>query len=139
MKTLRNFVLSSAAALALIAPAYALAQQAPPQQQVAPPPGQGWQGSHRGHGFMGMFRRLNLSSAQQTQIQQIMQQYRAAHPRGSAPDPTARKQMRDRIMNVLTPQQRTQLQQQMQQMREQRMRDGDREPGPPAPQSTPQP
>lgn len=134
MKVLRNVLLPAAAAAALILPVGALAQQAPPA--TAAPGAQQWQGHRGGHrGFMRMFRDLNLSDQQKTQIQSIVQQYRQAHPRGSQPDPQARKQMRDQIMNVLTPQQRTQLQQKMQQMHERH----DKEQGEPQTSSTPQP
>jgi Spy/CpxP family protein refolding chaperone len=118
-------------AAALIVPAAVLAQQAP-DPSTSPAAGQQWQREHHGGGMMRMFRDLNLSDQQKTQIQQIMQQYRQAHPRGSAPDPQARKQMRDQIMNVLTPQQRTQLQQEMQRFRQEHEGEG----GAPA---TPQP
>jgi Spy/CpxP family protein refolding chaperone len=53
---------------------------------------------------------LNLTPAQKAQIKQIRQQYRAAHPCGSPPDRAARAQMRQQILNVLTPAQRAQLQ-----------------------------
>jgi Spy/CpxP family protein refolding chaperone len=121
------------AAAALILPVSALAQQAP--STAAPYTTQQWQRnrSHRG-GFMRMFRNLNLSDQQKSQIHTIMQQYRQEHPRGSQPDPQARKQMRDQIINVLTPQQRTQLQQEMQQQR-QRHQEQEQQP---APQATPQ-
>lgn len=131
MKTLRNVIMPAAMAAALIVPAAVLAQQAP-DPSTSPAAGQQWQREHHGGGMMRMFRDLNLSDQQKTQIQQIMQQYRQAHPRGSAPDPQARKQMRDQIMNVLTPQQRTQLQQEMQRFRQEHEGEG----GAPA---TPQP
>lgn len=134
MKVLRNILMPAAAAVSLILPTGAFAQQSAPP---AGAPTQQWQG-HRHGGFMHMFSKLNLSDQQKSQIQQIMQQYRQAHPYGSQPDPQARKQMRRQIMNVLTPQQRTQLQQQMQQMRQQRERDND-DGGQPQPQSTTQP
>lgn len=69
---------------------------------------------HEHHGPNRMAS-LNLTPQQKAQIKQIHDQYRAAHPCGSQPDPAARKQMRQQIMNVLTPQQRQQLQQEMSQ------------------------
>lgn len=84
---------------------------------------------------MHMLRTLNLTQQQQTQIRSIVQQFRQAHPQGSAPDRQAREQMRAQIMNVLTPQQQAQLKSERQQMR-QRHRDG--EAGEPQPESTPQ-
>lgn len=86
---------------------------------------------------MRMFRGVNLSDQQKTQIKQIMQNFRQSHPRGTQTDPqarrTARQQMMQQVMNVLTPQQRSQVQQNMQRMR-QRMERGE-----PSPQSTQQP
>jgi Spy/CpxP family protein refolding chaperone len=119
-----------AAALAL--PIAACAQQAPAS---APSQEQGaWQGHHH-RGMMGMLRNLNLTQQQQSQIRQIMQQFRQAHPEGSPPDRQAREQMRTQIMNVLTPQQQSQLKSEMQQMRQRRQ---DRDGGEPQPESTPQ-
>jgi len=137
VKILRNLVIPAAAAAALILPAGVLAQQATAPNQNPPAAGQ-WQG-HGGHrgGFMRMFRNLNLSAQQKSKIQQIVQQYHQAHPQGSQPNPQARKQMRGQIMNLLTPQQRTQLQQQMQQMRAQRGQHPDNDE--PQAGSTPQP
>ncbi len=54
---------------------------------------------------------LNLSQQQRAQIHALFQQYRQTHPRGSAFDPQARKQLREHILSVLTPQQRVQLKQ----------------------------
>jgi Spy/CpxP family protein refolding chaperone len=125
----------AAAAVALILPVGALAQQAPPA--TVAPGAQQWQGHRHRGGFMRMFRNLNLSDQQKSQIRTIMQQYRQAHPQGSQPDPQARKQMRDQIMNLLTPQQRTQFQQEMQQMRAQHEREHEQEQEQPQPQATP--
>ncbi len=77
---------------------------------------------------MGMLRGVNLSDQQKTQLKQIMQQFRQAHPKGSQTDPQARRtaheQLRQQLMNVLTPQQRAQVQANMQQMRERRQHRG---------------
>ena len=72
----------------------------------------GDEGARHG-GMMQRFASLNLSDAQKTQIQNLMTQFRQAHPKGSAPDPAARQALRQQIMNVLTPQQQAQLQQEM--------------------------
>jgi Spy/CpxP family protein refolding chaperone len=48
---------------------------------------------------------------------QLMQQYRQAHPRGSAADPQARQQLTQQVRNILTPQQRTQFEQNLAQPR----------------------
>jgi Spy/CpxP family protein refolding chaperone len=58
---------------------------------------------------MREMRSLNLSSQQQSQIQQLMAQYRQSHPRGTAPNPQARKDLRSKVMAVLTPAQQQQL------------------------------
>lgn len=135
MKTLHSFIVPALAAAALLLPAAAIAQQAPPAPNASASPAEQWQGrEHHQRGMMRMFRSLNLSEQQQTRIQQIMQQYRQAHPEGSAPDPEARRQLRTQLMNVLTPQQQAQLKQHMEQMRMQR----EQEDGAPQPQSTPQ-
>jgi Spy/CpxP family protein refolding chaperone len=68
---------------------------------------------------MGVLRGINLSDQQRIQIRQIVEQYRQGHPE-SAADPQAHKQMRNQIMNVLTPQQRSQVEQQLQQQRRNR-------------------
>ncbi|HEV2262307.1 MAG TPA: hypothetical protein VGR69_08485, partial [Candidatus Rubrimentiphilum sp.] len=71
---------------------------------------------------------------QQSQIKQLIDQYRQAHPRGSAPDPQAREQLRSQITAILTPAQQAQLKTQMQQARGrfggERGRDRDRNPAP---------
>ena len=86
---------------------------------------------------MRLLKGVNLSDQQKTQIQQIMQQYRQAHPQGSLTDPQARKQasqqLRAQLMNVLTPSQQAQVKQNMQQLREQRQQReqrGENEPSP---------
>ena len=61
------------------------------------------------NGTMGRFARLNLTDQQRTQIRQLTQQYRQAHPWGSASDPQAREELHQQILNVLTPEQRAQL------------------------------
>lgn len=75
------------------------------QTQQPPPPAQ----SQNGDRMMRRFSDLNLTDAQKSQIQTLTQNYRQAHPRGSAPDPDARKQLRRQILGVLTPDQRAQL------------------------------
>jgi Spy/CpxP family protein refolding chaperone len=99
--------------LALAAPAVVLAQQAGPA--TAPAAGQQWQG--HSHGMMRMMQNLNLSDAQKSQIQQIMQKFRQSHAQGVRPTQAERDQVHQQVMNVLTPAQRTQFQQNLQQMR----------------------
>jgi len=85
---------------------------------------------------MRALRDLNLSAQQQAQIQQLVQQYRQAHPRGSNPDPQARKDLRTKIMAVLTPAQQAQLKAEM---KKRRSESGDRDGRGPFPQATASP
>lgn len=130
MKSLRSLLLPAVLGAALIVPVAVVAQQADQAQAPAAQSRGQWQG-HRGgrHGFMGMLRGVNLSDGQKTQIQQIVQQFRQSHPRDAQTDPQARRQafeqLRQQVMNVLTPQQRAQVQQNMQQMRQEREQRGD--------------
>jgi len=86
--------------------------------------------------MMHRFDDLNLSDQQKQQIQTLMQNYRQAHPRGSAPDPDARKQLRDQVDAILTPDQRAQLKADEAKFREQRQGNDTRN-VPPAPSATP--
>jgi Spy/CpxP family protein refolding chaperone len=69
-----------------------------------------WGRWHHGFGFGHGWRNLNLTGTQQTQLHQLMAQFRQAHPRGSTPDPQAREQLHQQMLAILTPQQQTQLQ-----------------------------
>jgi Spy/CpxP family protein refolding chaperone len=102
------------------------------QTQQAPPPAQSQHGDH----MMRHFSDLNLSDAQKSQIKSIMESYRQAHPKGSAPDPDARKQLREQINGVLTPDQQTQLKADEARMRAQRQGNSTSN-VPPAPVATP--
>src|SRR5215469_13721536 len=114
---LSPFLLSGALAIAIGLPVAGCAQQSPAQSQ----PGAQQQGAFGHHrGGMRFLQGVNLSDQQKQQIKTIMDQYRQAHPAGSQPDPNARKQMRDQIMNVLTPDQRTQVQANMEKAKQQR-------------------
>jgi Spy/CpxP family protein refolding chaperone len=113
-------------AVSLLGPAAGFAQQAQPQSGTvtgsdSAPSTQGAPGAQGGHGHgMGFMRAMNgitLSDAQKQQIQQLQGQFQQTHPQGSAPDPQARKQLRQSVLNVLTPDQRTQFQKNMAQMR----------------------
>ncbi|MBV9973249.1 MAG: hypothetical protein JO135_07935 [Candidatus Eremiobacteraeota bacterium] len=61
--------------------------------------------------MMARFSQLNLTDDQKNRIENLISQFRAAHPAGSAPDRTAMQQLREQINAVLTPQQQQQLQQ----------------------------
>lgn len=121
-------LIAGALAVSLGLPLAACAQQAPATTNA--PAG----ARHHGMG-MRMFRNLNLTQDQQSKIKSIMDQFRQAHQPGSAPDPQARKQMRDQIDAVLTPQQLDQLKAERAKMRE-RHENGA---APPAPNATPTP
>ncbi|HEX5275219.1 MAG TPA: hypothetical protein VFW34_08080 [Candidatus Rubrimentiphilum sp.] len=112
MFTFRSLLVPAALATALAVPAIGFAQ-------VQPATGQNQQqsGSERHHGGFRFLKDLNLTSQQQTQIDQIRRQYRQAHPKGSARDPQAMKEMRDKMMAVLTPAQQAQLKADMQKRR----------------------
>ena len=104
--------LTGTLALALGLPIIGSAQQAPAQAPATAPTGE----YHHHGGWMRMMQNLNLTPQQQTQIQQIMQQYRQQHPQGSEPDKASRQALHQQIMNVLTPAQQAQLKQNMQKM-----------------------
>jgi len=110
--TFRSLLVPAALATALAVPAIGFAQ-------VQPATGQNQQqsGSERHHGGFRFLKDLNLTAQQQAQIDQIRQQYRQAHPKGSARDPQAMKDMRDKMMAVLTPAQQAQLKADMQKRR----------------------
>ena len=113
MKILRSVLLPAAFAAAVTLPSAAFAQQA--AAPVAPASAACGENHEMHHGGYNRFASLNLTPQQKAQIKQIREQYRAAHPCGSQPDPAARAQMRQSIMNVLTPAQRAQLQKEMSQ------------------------
>jgi Spy/CpxP family protein refolding chaperone len=108
----RSLLVPAALATALAVPAIGFAQVQPAAAQ-----NQQQSGSQRHHGGFGFLKDLNLTPQQQTQIDQIRQQYRQAHPKGSARDPQAMKDMRDKMMAVLTPAQQAQLKADMQKRR----------------------
>lgn len=120
-------------AVTLGLPLLSSAQVAP---QAPSAPLQGAQGTHRHHGMgMRMFKKLNLSSDQQTKIQSLLAQYRQAHPPGSTPDPEARKALRQQIDAALTPKQQAQLKEERENMRERRVKNASAPPSP-VPQPT---
>jgi len=109
----RSLLVPAALATAIAIPAvsFAQVQPAPAQNQQQP-------GSERHRGGFRFLKDLNLTPQQQAQIDQIRQQFRQAHPKGSARDPQAMKDMRDKIMAVLTPAQQAQLKADMQKRRD---------------------
>ncbi len=112
MFSFRSLLVPAALATALAVPAIGFAQVQP-----APAQSQQQSGSQR-HRSAHFLKDLNLSQQQQAQVDQIRQQYRQAHPRGSARDPQARKEMRNKIMAILTPAQQAQLKADRQKRRE---------------------
>ena len=103
--------LGAAAFLASLAvPVSALAQQAPAPAAATFAPGARAHHGHRHGGLREALRSLNLSSSQQTQIDQAFAQTRQAN--GNADQTTRkanRRQLRTRIEAILTPAQRAQL------------------------------
>jgi Spy/CpxP family protein refolding chaperone len=88
------------------APTFAMAASAGAQPGATTP----MRARHRHHhGWLHALRTLNLSQAQRGQIGRIIADFRSAHPKGIRPDPAARKALREKILAVLTPQQRQQL------------------------------
>lgn len=65
------------------------------------------------HGMGMMLQGLNLTQQQQDQIHTIVVQFRQAHPTGSRFDPQSFRDLRDRMIAVLTPDQLARLQQNM--------------------------
>jgi len=109
--SISRIVLSAALALAVAVPVGVVAQT-PPSPPTSPAP-------HRGM-YAGALRGITLSDQQRAQIQALMAQYRQAHPRGSQPDPQARRQLVQSVLNVLTPAQRAQYNANIAQLRSQR-------------------
>ncbi len=105
MNILRTLLVPAAFAAATVLPAGAFAQTAAtaPMTNAAAPCANMVRGEHHGPNMMAA---LNLSPAQKAQLKQIHQQFRAAHPCGQGATPAQRAQLRQQIMNVLTPQQR---------------------------------
>lgn len=122
---LTPLLMSGVIALAMSLPIVGCAQQA--NDQTSAP-----HGARGHHGMMAAMRGVNLSDQQKAQIKQITDQYRQAHPEGSAPDPAARKAMRDQVMSVLTPDQQAQFKTNLEAMRAHRSSN-------PQPQATPSP
>ena len=120
MFSFRSLLVPAVLATAIAVPAVSFAQ-------VQPAPAQNQQqqsGSERHRGGFRFLKDLNLTPQQQTQIEQIRRQFRHAHPKGSARDPQAMKDMRDKIMAVLTPAQQAQLKGDMQKRRAEFGRNG---------------
>ncbi len=108
----------------------------PAVAQDQQPPGAPAQSQQHGDRMMRRFENLNLNDQQKSQIQSLMQSYRQTHPKGSAPDPDARKQLREQIDAVLTPDQRAQMKADMEKYRSQHQRNAMTN-GAPAPAPTP--
>ncbi|HXW76369.1 MAG TPA: hypothetical protein VEJ20_03075 [Candidatus Eremiobacteraceae bacterium] len=109
MNVYKSLILVALSAMLLATPALALAD--PPASVPAPSAG------HHG-GWGSMLRALDLTPQQRLQIKSLVEAYREAHPQGSQPDEAARKQLREQILALLTPEQRTQFEQELRQRRE---------------------
>ncbi|MBV8489595.1 MAG: hypothetical protein JO199_03620 [Candidatus Eremiobacteraeota bacterium] len=123
MKSLSIAVLLAASLLPAAASAQTAPQQAPPpqaspyQQPGQPNADYGQRAMNR---WMRMLQPLNLSSQQQSQIQQALTQYVQSHPPGTH-DPQGRRALLQQIFTVLTPQQQDQLRQTMETLRQERL------------------
>lgn len=97
MNLFRHAILPATLAFALAASSAVIAQT---------PPAPGSPTSAQRHGaFNRALRSLDLTPDQLQQIAQLTKAYHQAHPKGSAHDPAAEKQLHAAIMNVLTPEQ----------------------------------
>jgi Spy/CpxP family protein refolding chaperone len=116
VKPVKPLLIAALCALSLGAPAFALAQSAVADStQPSASASQPASGQHKHHhGMFSMLRTLDLSQQQQDQIKTLFNNYKQAHPKGSQTDPAARQQLRDQILAVLTPAQRTKLDQEKQ-------------------------
>ena len=113
MKSIRTFLVPAALVAALALPSASFAQAEQPQ----PPAGAQQEAPHRHGGFMRAMQGLNLTADQQAKIKTLMDQFHAAHPKGSPRDPQAAKALHEQLMAVLTPTQQAQLKTNMQAMR----------------------
>lgn len=127
VKPVKTFFVAALCALSLAAPTLVLADAVSDSnsnpsttnsQQGATP------GSYHHHGMGAMLKTLNLTQQQQEQIKTLISTYRQAHPEGSQPDPAAKEQLHQQILNVLTPEQRTKLEQEKAQWKQHRMEQG---------------
>ena len=114
MNTLRTWLLVLAVA-ATIVPASVAAQVQP-----ATVPAAGAAARHRHNLMMQAMAGVDLSDQQKAQIQQLMAQYRQAHPAGSPRDRNARKQLHQQILAVLTPAQQAQFKANIARLRQER-------------------
>ncbi|MBV8171621.1 MAG: hypothetical protein JO219_06800 [Candidatus Eremiobacteraeota bacterium] len=125
MKPVKTYLVAALCTLALAAPAFAFADSisdsnANPGTTSTQPAGSG---QHR-HGMGAMLKSLDLSPQQQEQIKTLIANYKQAHPEGSQPDPAAREQLHQQILNVLTPDQRTKLEQERAQWKQHHVQQG---------------
>ncbi|MDQ2992051.1 MAG: hypothetical protein M3R30_04430 [Candidatus Eremiobacteraeota bacterium] len=126
-------ILAGAALFALALPITAAAQTTPGAPASTTAHGHHAHVGLNGHALKG----IALSDAQKQQFAQLRTAYRTAHPKGSTPDPTARKALRDQMLNILTPDQRTQYDANVKTMRESRKHQEN--PGGPFASPTPSP
>ncbi|HZV78663.1 MAG TPA: hypothetical protein VFF60_03510 [Candidatus Binatus sp.] len=127
MKPVKPFLVAALCALSLAAPALVLADSASGSNSnpstTNSQPG-ATPGSYRHHGMGAMLKSLNLTPQQQEQIKTLINNYKQAHPEGSQPDPAAKQQLHQQILNVLTPEQRTKLEQEKAQWKQHHVEQG---------------
>ena len=109
--SISRFLGTAAFVAALVAPVTALAQQAPPSAATtAAPAARAHHGHRHGGGLRKALHGLNLTAAQQAQIDQAFAQTRQANQNADQATRKAnRRQLRSRIDAILTPAQRAQL------------------------------
>lgn len=104
MKT--RSLIAGAAVLALALPLACNAQSAPDSNTTG---AQAGARHHRGGMMQRFMTGITLSDAQKQQLQKLRDDFRTAHPQGQRPDRDAMKQLRQSMLDVLTPDQRTQF------------------------------
>ena len=126
-------ILAGAALLALALPVALVAHASPAAPATTPATESRHHGGGLNHRAM---QGITLSSTQTQQLEQLRTAYRTAHPKGSTPDPAARKALREQMLNVLTAEQRSQYEANVKQLRTEQAGMGS---GPFAPSPSPSP
>jgi Spy/CpxP family protein refolding chaperone len=126
VKPVKPFFVAALCALSLAAPTLVLADSVSDSNSNPPTNSQpgATPGSYHHHGMGAMLKSLNLTPQQQDQIKTLISNYKQAHPEGSQPDPAAKQQLHQQILNVLTPEQRTKLEQEKAQWKQHHVEQG---------------
>lgn len=111
-----RFLAFAAAALLVACGGHGLVPTPSEQQQIESTQSAG--GTHLETRFQRFLGGVTLSQSQQTQVQQLMAQFRQAHPPGSAFDPQALRALHAQVFALLTPQQIEQIRQNFEKRRQ---------------------